>query len=64
MAKWPKKAEIGYRAQSALIGHDQKIIKPSDYVGRFEAEPKLVAFIGQHLRNCSRDEAKAEILAG
>lgn len=61
MAKWPKKAEIGYRAQSALIGHDQKIVKPSDYVGRFEAEPELVAVIGKHLRNCSRDEAKAGI---
>ncbi len=57
MAKWPEKPEIGYRAQSALIGHRHSIVKPFDYVGRFEAEPELVAVIGKRLRNCSREEA-------
>lgn len=61
MAKWPDKAEIGYRAQSALVGHGQNIIKPSDYVGRFETEPELVAVIGKTLRYCSREEALAGI---
>ena len=58
MAKWPEKPEIGYRAQSALIGHDEVIVKPGDYVGRFETEPELVAVIGRQLRNCSADEAR------
>ena len=61
MAKWPEKAEIGYRAQSALVGHLHDIVKPSDYEGRFEAEPELVAVIGKTLRHCSREEALAGI---
>ncbi len=61
MAKWPEKPEIGYRAQSALIGHDETIVKPKDYVGRFEAEPELVAVIGRRLRHCSADEAREGI---
>ena len=61
MAKWPEKPEIGYRAQSALIGHEETIVKPADYVGRFEAEPELVAVIGRRLRRCTREEALAGI---
>ena len=61
MAKWPEKAEIGYRAQSSLVGHQHNIVKPSDYEGRFEAEPELVAVIGKTLRHCSREEALSGI---
>ena len=61
MAKWPERPEIGYRAQSALIGHEENIVKPGDYEGRFEAEPELVAVIGRRLRRCSAEEAREGI---
>jgi 2-keto-4-pentenoate hydratase/2-oxohepta-3-ene-1,7-dioic acid hydratase in catechol pathway len=53
----PQRPEVGYRAQSALIGHGQPVVKPADCPGEFEAEGELVAVIGRPLRRCSRDEA-------
>ena len=53
----PDRPEVGYRANSALIGPDEPVVKPADYVGRFEAEAELVAVIGRQLRRCTRDEA-------
>ena len=61
VAKFPERAQIGYRANNALIGHGDAIVKPRDYVGRFETEPELVAVIGRKIRNCSREEAQAAI---
>ena len=61
VAKFPERAETGYRANNALIGHDEAIVKPRDYSGRFEAEPELVAVIGRTLKKCSREEAQAGI---
>ncbi|SFR89627.1 2-keto-4-pentenoate hydratase/2-oxohepta-3-ene-1,7-dioic acid hydratase (catechol pathway) [Microbacterium sp. cf046] len=49
--------EVGYRAQSALIGHGAAIVKPDDIEGRFETEAEVVAVIGRTLRHASRDEA-------
>ncbi|GAA3392434.1 fumarylacetoacetate hydrolase family protein [Cryptosporangium minutisporangium] len=60
-AKLPARPEVGYRANSALIGHGQPVVKPADCTGRFEAEAELVAVIGRPLRRCSRDEARAGI---
>jgi 2-keto-4-pentenoate hydratase/2-oxohepta-3-ene-1,7-dioic acid hydratase in catechol pathway len=60
-AKLPERPEVGYRANSALIGHGSPVVKPADYDGRFEAEGELVAVIGETLRRCSRDEAAAGI---
>lgn len=53
--------EVGYRAQSALVGHGAAIVKPADVEGRFETEAEVVAVIGQTLRHASRDEARAGI---
>lgn len=58
----PTRPEIGYRANSALTGHRQPIVKPTDVEGRFEAEPELVAVIGRRLKRCSREEARAAVL--
>jgi 2-keto-4-pentenoate hydratase/2-oxohepta-3-ene-1,7-dioic acid hydratase in catechol pathway len=59
----PTRAEIGYRANNALIGHEEAIVKPHDFDGaRFECEPELVAVIGRSPgRRCSADEAAASI---
>ncbi|MFJ9127198.1 fumarylacetoacetate hydrolase family protein [Streptomyces sp. NPDC102340] len=60
-AQTPKSPEIGYRANNALTGHRSPIVKPHEVVGRFEAEPELVAVIGRRLRHASHDEARAGI---
>ncbi len=57
----PERPEVGYRAQSALIGHGDAIVKPADCIGPFEAEAELVAVIGRDVRNSSRDEAEASV---
>ena len=57
----PERPEVGYRAQSALIGHGETIVKPADCTGPFEAEAELVAVIGRDVRRCSRDEAEASV---
>jgi 2-keto-4-pentenoate hydratase/2-oxohepta-3-ene-1,7-dioic acid hydratase in catechol pathway len=61
-AEIPTRPEVGYRAQSALIGAGDAIVKPADLTGPFETEGELVAVIGRDLRRCSRDEAAAGIL--
>ncbi|VCU70422.1 Homoprotocatechuate catabolism bifunctional isomerase/decarboxylase [Pigmentiphaga humi] len=60
-AQIPNRPEIGYRANNALTGHLQPIMRPRGVHGRFEAEAELVAVIGRKLRRCSRDEARAAI---
>jgi 2-keto-4-pentenoate hydratase/2-oxohepta-3-ene-1,7-dioic acid hydratase in catechol pathway len=57
----PDRAEVGYRANNALVGQDADIVRPADYEGRLEAEPELVAVIGRTVRRCSRDEARDAI---
>ena len=56
--KFPDRPEVGYRANSALTGHGEPIVKPADVSGPFEAEGELVAVIGRPLRRCGRDEAQ------
>lgn len=57
-AQYPTRPEVGYRANNALIGHLDAVIKPADCTGRFELEAEIVAVIGRRLRNCSRSEAR------
>ena len=57
----PERPEVGYRAQSALIGHGAPVVKPADCTGPFEAEAELVAVIGRDLRRAGRDEAAAGV---
>jgi 2-keto-4-pentenoate hydratase/2-oxohepta-3-ene-1,7-dioic acid hydratase in catechol pathway len=58
----PTRPEIGYRANSALIGHGEAIVRPADYAEPLEAEGELVAVIGQTARHCTRAEAKEAVL--
>jgi 2-keto-4-pentenoate hydratase/2-oxohepta-3-ene-1,7-dioic acid hydratase in catechol pathway len=58
----PTKPEIGYRANSALIGPGEPIVRPADYVEPLVAEGELVAVIGRMARHCTRDEAKDVVL--
>lgn len=59
--QYPKSPQVGYRANSALIGHGDTIVKPGDVEGRFELEAEVVAVIGNYLKRASRDEARAGI---
>ena len=61
-AKVPERPEVGYRANNALIGHGEAIVKPADFNGTLEAEGELVAVIGKKVRHVtSRDEARSAI---
>nr|WP_027140926.1 MULTISPECIES: fumarylacetoacetate hydrolase family protein [Pseudofrankia] len=54
----PERPEVGYRANSALVGHGATVVKPADCAGRFEAEGELVAVIGRPVRRCTRAQAR------
>jgi len=58
----PTRPEIGYRANSALIGPGEPIVRPADYGEPLVAEGELVAVIGRTARHCTRDEAKDVVL--
>jgi len=62
VAKLPERPEVGYRANNALIGHEDDIVVPADLSGPLEAEPEVAAVIGREVRNASRDQARAAIL--
>jgi 2-keto-4-pentenoate hydratase/2-oxohepta-3-ene-1,7-dioic acid hydratase in catechol pathway len=61
VAKLPERPEVGYRANNALVGHEDDIVVPADLPGALEAEPEVAAVIGREIRHASRDEAKAAI---
>jgi 2-keto-4-pentenoate hydratase/2-oxohepta-3-ene-1,7-dioic acid hydratase in catechol pathway len=56
-----ERPEVGYRANSALTGHQSPIVRPADCDEPLVAEGELVAVIGRPLRHASRDEARAGI---
>jgi 2-keto-4-pentenoate hydratase/2-oxohepta-3-ene-1,7-dioic acid hydratase in catechol pathway len=59
----PARPEIGYRANSALTGHLQPIVRPADYPEPLEAEGELVAVIGATVpRHCTREQAGRAVL--
>jgi 2-keto-4-pentenoate hydratase/2-oxohepta-3-ene-1,7-dioic acid hydratase in catechol pathway len=58
----PTRPEIGYRANSALIGPGEPIVRPADYPEPLETEGELVAVIGRPVRHASRAEARDAVL--
>ncbi len=54
---FPKKPDIGYRANNALIAHDEDIVKPADSGNAFQYEGELVAVFGKRARKVSRENA-------
>jgi 2-keto-4-pentenoate hydratase/2-oxohepta-3-ene-1,7-dioic acid hydratase in catechol pathway len=53
----PKKADIGYRATNALIGHDEAIVVPTDSSGKIVFEGELVVVIGKKAKHLSEADA-------
>jgi len=54
---FPKKPDIGYRANNALIAHEEDIVKPKDASEAFQYEGELVAVFGKRARNVSKENA-------
>jgi len=58
----PKKPDVGYRATSALIAHDEPIVIPADSAGVIQFEGELVAVIGRTAKRVSEAEALSYVL--
>jgi 2-keto-4-pentenoate hydratase/2-oxohepta-3-ene-1,7-dioic acid hydratase in catechol pathway len=55
--KVPKNPDVGYRATSALIAHDQAIVIPASSSGIVQFEGELVAVIGRRTKHVSEAQA-------
>jgi 2-keto-4-pentenoate hydratase/2-oxohepta-3-ene-1,7-dioic acid hydratase in catechol pathway len=53
----PDRAEIGYRAQSALIGHDEDVVIPADATDKIHYEGELVVVIGKKAKHLGEKDA-------
>src|SRR6202047_2098475 len=60
--KLPEAADIGYRANNALIAHGETIVIPADATDRVQYEAELVAVIGRKAKNLSESEALSCVL--
>jgi 2-keto-4-pentenoate hydratase/2-oxohepta-3-ene-1,7-dioic acid hydratase in catechol pathway len=58
----PTRADIGYRAVNALIGHDEPIVIPKDSAGEVHYEGELVAVIGKRAKRLSKEQALSCVL--
>lgn len=59
---FPKKPDIGYRANNALIAHEEDIVKPADAGEAFQYEGELVAVFGRRAHKVSRENALDYVL--
>ena len=53
----PAKADVGYRANNALIAHGEPIVIPADATEQVQYEGELVVVIGKTVKHVSEDEA-------
>src|ERR1700746_3502272 len=58
----PTAADIGYRANNALIPHGQAMVIPADATERVQYEGELVAVIGRRCKHLTRDNALSAVL--
>ena len=58
----PRQADIGYRANNALIAHGRPIVIPRDSEGPVEYEAELVAVIGRRAKNLPPEDALSAVL--
>ena len=60
--KLPPAADIGYRANNALIAHGEPIVIPADATERVQYEGELVVVIGREAKHLSEAEALSCVL--
>ena len=53
----PEKPDIGYRANNALIAHDEAIVIPKDATEKVQYEGELVVVIGKQAKHLSEADA-------
>jgi 2-keto-4-pentenoate hydratase/2-oxohepta-3-ene-1,7-dioic acid hydratase in catechol pathway len=58
----PKKADVGYRANNALIAHEEPIIVPKDATEMVQYEGELVVVMGKECKNVSEANALDYVL--
>ena len=58
----PKAADIGYRANNALIAHGEAIVIPADATERVQYEGELVSVIGRKAKHLSEADALSCVL--
>ena len=58
----PTRAEIGYRANNALIAHGEPIVIPADATEQVQYEGELVVVIGRKCKNLTRENALSAVL--
>ena len=58
----PTRPEIGYRANNALIAHEEPIVIPADATEKVQYEGELVVVIGKKAKHLSEDEAFSCVL--
>ena len=54
---FPPRPDIGYRANNALIAHEEPIVKPHEAGDEFQYEGELVAVFGKRCRDVSKEAA-------
>ena len=54
---FPDKADIGYRANNALVAHDQVVVIPKDATEKINYEGELVVVIGKQAKHLSKADA-------
>src|SRR4051812_37580861 len=50
---FPEKADIGYRANNALVAHGEDVVIPSDATEKINYEGELVVIIGKQVKHLS-----------
>ena len=58
----PTQADVGYRANNALIAHEEPILIPKGATEKVQYEGELVVVIGKRARHLSEDEALSCVL--
>lgn len=53
----PSRAEIGYRAQNALIAHGEEVVIPKDATEKVHYEGELVVVIGKQAKHLTEENA-------
>jgi 2-keto-4-pentenoate hydratase/2-oxohepta-3-ene-1,7-dioic acid hydratase in catechol pathway len=55
--KIPDRPEVGYRAQNALIAHDEDVVIPANATEQIHYEGELVIVIGKKAKHLSANDA-------
>ena len=58
----PTQADIGYRANNALIAHGEKIVIPANATDQVQYEGELVVVIGRKCKHLTRENALSAVL--